>query len=131
MTLSRAKSIAVDWLAAFSNWLDNVTGVHSRDPEAFVEDWRDHVRWKIERLTDPLWGFLMDGSDCEIESTLHGEIPWEYMNQRQRAACIHPVRMDQFDSCWIVRNGQIIEVRPFELDGRYFYVRRDNLQIVE
>jgi hypothetical protein len=133
MTLSRAKSIAIDWLAAFSNWLGDITTdpkVSIDDPE-FGDGWRDHVRWQIERITDPLWSWLWDGSDCEIESALHGEVPWQDMNDRQRAACMHPVCIDQADAHWIVRDGQIIEVGRFEWGDRSFYVRADTLQIVD
>lgn len=45
----------------------------------------DRLRWKVENVAYWVFGIAYDGSDAEIRSVYHGEIPTDAMSERQRA----------------------------------------------
>lgn len=51
--------------------------------------WKDHLRWFIEGwISGPLFQCGFDGSGYELGLAVNGEMPWTYMDSRQKAEFI-------------------------------------------
>lgn len=58
--------------------------------------WQDKLRWCLEGKLETVFGWFWHGSDEEIQAVYNGEIPPEWMSERQRA------EFDQYDPSLLV-----------------------------
>lgn len=78
--IQRVRSAVVWWLAGAMNW--NSEAFAPRDLAGPVE-WRDRVRWTIERVLSCVFALAYHGSDEELRDA--PDVPAEYRSARQAA----------------------------------------------
>lgn len=78
----RLRSRVIGWTAGAMNWVSEHCCYAASDHDI---GWRDHLRWALEDALSRLFDLAYSGSDEEIQSVFHGEIPPKYMSGRQHA----------------------------------------------
>jgi len=77
---TRFKSFVIDWTASGMNWIDH----HIVYQDDYLEiGFRDHLRWFLQDILSEIFWWGYQGSDEELLSVDHDEIPVEYMTPRQ------------------------------------------------
>lgn len=83
MIAQRIRSLGISWTCSAMNWTSDAflaEGDYSRPITL-----RNRFGWWLEDKLSILFGFFYDHSDEELDAVRNGEIPREYMNERQRA----------------------------------------------
>lgn len=83
----RLKSALIDRTAGLYNLVSKISYADFHHPIG----WRDHLRWALEGLLDPVFNWAYAGSDEEIEAVYNREVPLDAMSARQRALLDWPL----------------------------------------
>jgi hypothetical protein len=83
MIAQRIRSLGIDWTCSAMNW--NSDTFLAEDDYSRPLSLRNRFGYWLEDKLMILFDFFYDHSDEELDAVRNGEIPREYMNERQRA----------------------------------------------